>query len=51
MADLRVSAETVTSTASPDEEAAQALMGQFDRICAAFDEVLGRHRGSMVLPS
>lgn len=41
MADLRVSAEAVTSTASSVQDAAQALQGEFDRICAAFDEVVG----------
>jgi ESAT-6 family protein len=39
--DLRVSAEAVMATAATVDSAAQTLQAEFDRICAAADEVIG----------
>jgi|KBSSwiStaDraftv2_1062776.scaffolds.fasta_scaffold81862_5 WXG100 family type VII secretion target len=41
MSDLRVNAEAVKATAASVEDASQTLQVEFDRICAAVDEVIG----------
>jgi WXG100 family type VII secretion target len=41
VSDLRVTAEAVTAAATSVEGASQSLQMEFDRISAAFDEVVG----------